>query len=263
MSPSNHGFRADVFPDGTVVPREHYKEIGKGTIDPSGEVECTVTIEAWTLTFTGRLTREGTGGGTIREEEEARTTSSPPDLGTFWTAEQTLSIPHAEPPAPEPVRAGPGAPQRIPRWAVGQWEMTGPGEDTGMLTVKSDGSVRWTLGMNKPAPRGEPRVRFGPGTVDSSGQVEIKARLGGEEMTLTGKLNPDRTATGGTSPHGVAWTATKMHSVDLLLDELVGDSGLGTSLPGIPAQSAPTLRVLDSGRHPTGVAVLLEVRAPE
>ncbi len=41
--------------------------------------------------------------------------------------------------------------------------------------------------------------------------------------------------------------------------EMMGPGGMP---PGIPAQSAPTLRVLDSGRHPTGVAVLLEVTAP-
>ncbi len=112
--------------------------------------------------------------------------------------------------APEPPVSA--KPKRAPSWAVGEWEMTGPGEETGLLTVKSDGSVLWTSGTNRWQPADEPRMIFGPGTIDASGQVEIKVALGEEEvwkMTLHGRLNPDGTATGGVSPQGVAWTATK------------------------------------------------------
>ncbi len=100
--------------------------------------------------------------------------------------------------------------KRAPAWAVGQWEMTGPGGEFGLLSVKADGAVIWTSGTGRPAPKYEPHLMFGPGSIDSSGQVQIKIPLGETGMTFYGKLNPDGTATGGLGPHGMAWTATKI-----------------------------------------------------
>lgn len=134
-----------------------------------------------------------------------------------------------------------------PAWAVGEWEMIGPGEERGLLTVKPDGSVIWTSGTNRPAPPHEPPLMYGPGTIDPSGKVQIKVRLGQEEMTLSGTLFPDGTAVGSVTPPGIAWTATRGEE---------SEEAVLSSTRGPDRQS-------ETHRRPSGLAVLLEVISPE
>ena len=136
-----------------------------------------------------------------------------------------------------------GAPQGVPIWAVGDWELTIPEEDESItMTVHPDGSISIT---------GAP----GSGTVEPSGQVRFRAE--GEDAVLTGTLSPSGTGSGRIrdGDRETTWTATKVR--------LLQAAQVAGFAPDIPAQSAPTLRVLDGRALPTGVAVLLEVKSLE
>ncbi len=240
-SGSNDLFTADVLPDGTVLGHERPNKTGKGTIDPSGQVEYRVTYWNWAATMTGKLTPEGTGGGTIREE--AGTALSPPDFGAFWTAKQSLQpIPYTAPPAPEPVRAAPGAPP----WAVGEWLLETSRRKYFTVNVLPSGTVLCDERENRP----------GKGTIDPSGQIEYRATYGNWVGTMTGILTPEGTG-GGTiheegavadsvSDFGAFWTAGR----------------IGRPIPyGEPPVPEPVraVPIPQAAPGPAGVAVLLEV----
>ena len=91
-----------------------------------------------------------------------------------------------------------------PSWAVGEWEMTGPGDETGILTVKADGTATWY------AERSD--LMTDPGSVDSSGAVDVTPSLGEWAGTLSGQLTPDGTASGRISPPGFTWTAIRVQA---------------------------------------------------
>jgi len=209
---------------------------GSGSVEARGQMEFRVAGDNNEV-LTGTLSPSGAGSGMIQEGDRKAT----------WTAR---------------LRAA-GAAQPPPSWAIGEWELTTPEEDDSVImTVHPNGSISIT---------GAP----GSGSVEPSGQVRFRAE--GEDAGLTGMLSPSGTGSGmiQEGDRKATWTATRVGGPDpaasaeqlralafkALLEANAQGSGLGTSLPGIPAQSAPTLRVLDREPHPTGVAVLLEVTA--
>ena len=137
-----------------------------------------------------------------------------------------------------------------------------PGEDDRpIMTVHAEGTISIT---DVP----------GTGWVEPSGQLRFS--MTGDDGVLTGTLSPSGTGS-GIAQEGdkkATWTATRVRGPDLavfeeqrkiretVLQTNTYEWRLGGSLPGIPGQSAPTLRVLDREPHPTGVAVLLEITAP-
>ncbi len=178
---------------------------GLGSVGAAGELTYKVTEYKLTTTMTGRLRPDGTGGGTGYAESYVGREGE----HFFWTASkgQGLARQHS-----------------ALDWAVGEWEMTGPTEETGLLSVNADGSVLWTRRTDSGRPPGAPRVMYGSGIIDSGGQVEIKATLAGHKMSLSGTLNHDGTGSGmlrlegdeGDTAYnvrrfGAIWRAMKVH----------------------------------------------------
>ncbi len=142
-------------------------------------------------------------------------------------------------------------PGGAPDWAVGEWGMMSePG--TGAVIIQRDGTVL-----------GEGGGVSLSGSIDPSGRVSCKGIVDGKTVAIvTGKLSPNGTGQGTAYAEGetIPWTATHLRAGE---PALAGPEMTPGGMPsGIPAQSAPTLRVLDGGARPKGVAVLLEVTAP-
>lgn len=183
------------------------------TVRPTGvPPQLTVAVEFAKNTLTGG-TYDDTIRGFVGRPVLVKTLVTP--TVPLTRGERVLLLWH--PPARLAAVAGPRATLApaygwvAPPWAVGDWDMTGPGEEYGCLSVKADGTVIWTSGMDRAAARkNEPPLMFGPGSVNPAGQVQIDVRLGGEKMQLSGRLSPDGTATGGVEPQGIAWTAKRV-----------------------------------------------------
>jgi protein involved in polysaccharide export with SLBB domain len=92
---------------------------------------------------------------------------------------------------------GPSAGVATPPWAVGDWQMTGPGEDTGILRVSADGTLFWLPRSLKRLALMNTVGQAFPGTVDDQGNVKAKWPIdGGTDILLSGTLKAGGTASG-------------------------------------------------------------------
>ena len=187
----------DVYHRVAVADKEGYTV----TVRPTGAApDLTVALELARNTFT-----RGKYDETIRAF-----VGQPSLLKTILTSQAPLTsgqqtllvwLPRPEAQVVAPVAGA------APSWTVGEWEMTGPGDGTGVLTVKADGTVIWHIDLDNG------RMMAEPGSVDSSGQVHARLSLTGEHWTiLSGELAPDGTASGRISPQSMTWTAIRVQA---------------------------------------------------
>lgn len=234
------------------------------SVQPTGRPdELTVAVEFTTRTLSGgkydETIRAFVGRPTLIKAIVAAT-------APLTKGQKTLLV--WQPPAePQPLAHAAGA---APPWVVGEWALAPPNGKSLMMSVSPDGIISigprvgsiFFVGLSG-------RVQFATTKQDAEGINEV----------IVGTLNADGTGKAtildANRPGTDTRTATKVRGADptvlegqlraleALLAATAQEWGLRTSLPGIPAQTAPTLRVLDSGARPTGVAVLLEVESPE
>jgi len=169
-----------------------------------------------------------------------------------------------------------------PAWAVGKWELRSPDADEiPILTVHPDGTVT----IEK-----EGRAIPGVGSVDAQGRVEfrmIEAEGQEPEAVLAGRLNPDGTGSGTVPEENATWTATRVGKGPPAEREAEAGGAVTTmplepgqrielSIPGGPLETpsrpgldyggassvtGPWAQASPTSQGPSGVAVLLEVKA--
>jgi len=183
-----------VQPDGNILwPMPSAPYLGTGRINPGGHLE----LRAWcgydqgiVYRASGQLGPAGTGQGT----------GGP---AFIWTAVK----PAGQRPDPN-TYAG-----EAPFWAVGEWQVQGPGDDTATLKVQPDGSasLRFTSAGEMAFPA---QIQRSQGGI----KVSAEAQAFGGKFDLVGRLTAQDTGRGISGPL-LTWTATKVPGPEALIEQ--------------------------------------------
>ena len=141
--------------------------LGTGCVDEDGGLRLVLPLldSPDAVRATGELSAEGTAKGTL-------------GLALVWTACKG-----------SPERPDPNSYEgKAPFWAVGEWQVHGPGDDKAVITVEHDGTVTMRFDSAPDMPI--------TGSIDPTGVIRIETTILATTVTVEGKLTPHDTGRG-------------------------------------------------------------------